>query len=321
VIAPLPPPPPAGSAPFNADNFGSSTASAHPRAPAEWIADRMDAPATSAPIADSTAHRKDPSAEEDVLVAAPLRVGGPLVARKTLLMIGGGVAVLALVLVVALSRGGSSAQQTHGRTSASGVAAGKGHAGSAATDDDDATATSMKLPSHGHGGAAIASAGTATAAGSADETAGSADTGSGSAVALAEPVKEPEAETAPAPAKHHPTLGGKQVVLEYDNPTHETPHTAAAPREDSAAVEHARASYAAGNQKLFAGDAAGAVRAYQQSLAYYPGYVAGYRGLGLAYSQEGDKTKALQAFHTYLSSVPGAKDAPLIRKRVTALSH
>ena len=63
------------------------------------------------------------------------------------------------------------------------------------------------------------------------------------------------------------------------------------------------------------------MRAYQQALAAYPGYVAGYRGLGLAYSQEGDKRKALQAFHTYLASVPGAKDVPLIRKRVTALSH
>ena len=54
------------------------------------------------------------------------------------------------------------------------------------------------------------------------------------------------------------TLGGKQVVLEYDTPTHEAPKAAAAPKEDSAAVAKARAAYAAGNQKLFDGDAAGA---------------------------------------------------------------
>ena len=121
--------------------------------------------------------------------------------------------------------------------------------------------------------------------------------------------------------QHHPTIGGKKVVLEYDTPTHEAPKATPAPAEDAAAVARARASYAAGNKRLFAGDAAGAVHAYQQALAAYPGYVAGYRGLGLAYTQQGDKAKALQAFHTYLSSVPGAKDAPLIKKRVTALSH
>ena len=104
-------------------------------------------------------------------------------------------------------------------------------------------------------------------------------------------------------------------------PTHEAPKAALTPAEDSASVARARASYVAGNKRLFTGDAAGAVRAYDQALAAYPGYVAGYRGLGLAYAQEDDKAKALRAFRTYLASVPGAKDAGLIRKRVKALSH
>ena len=147
-----------------------------------------------------------------------------------------------------------------------------------------------------------------------------ADTGSGSVVPVAPRVETP-AETPAAPAepapKKHPTLGGKKVVLEYDTPTHETPKsTAAAPEEDSA-VAKARAAYAAGNKRLFAGDPEGAVKAYQQALADYPGYVASYRGLGLAYTQTGDKLKAMSAFHLYLSAVPGAKDAPLIKKRLT----
>ena len=80
------------------------------------------------------------------------------------------------------------------------------------------------------------------------------------------------AAVAPAapPPKHHPTIGGKKVVLEYDTPTHEAPKAATAPEEDAAAVARARASYAAGNKRLFAGDAAGAVHAYQQALAAYP---------------------------------------------------
>ena len=239
-------------------------------------------------------------------------------------MIGGGVAVLAIIIVVAATRGGSSKQQANGgRTSANALANGHHGAGSSAGGDDGHDSTSMKLPSHGGaaGTAAGGVAGTATAIGSDEPTTGSDEAGSGSAVATAEPPKDEGSDAAPAAPKHHPTLGGKQVVLEYDTPTHEAPKAAPAPKEDSAAVEKARAAYATGNQKLFAGDAAGAVRAYQQSLAYYPGYVAGYRGLGLAYAQAGDKAKALQAFRTYLSSVPGARDAPLIRKREATLSR
>lgn len=114
-------------------------------------------------------------------------------------------------------------------------------------------------------------------------------------------------------------LGGKQVVLEYDQQARDNKPVATAPKSDQGAIQKARAAYATGNQRLFAGDSAGAITFYKQSIAHYPGYVAGYRGLGLAYAQRGDKAKALQALRTYLSSVPGAKDAPLIRKRVSTL--
>ncbi len=63
----------------------------------------------------------------------------------------------------------------------------------------------------------------------------------------------------------------------------------------------------------------GAIRLYQQSLGAYPAYVAAYRGLGLAYAQQGNRPQAVKAFRTYLGAVPRAKDAALIRKRMTSL--
>ena len=114
-------------------------------------------------------------------------------------------------------------------------------------------------------------------------------------------------------------LGGKQVVLEYDTQARESKPVASAPKSDQAAIQKARSAYASGNQRLFAGDPSGAIKFYRQSLGFYPGYVAGYRGLGLAYAQQGDKPKALQALRMYVSSVPTAKDAPLIRKRISSL--
>lgn len=83
----------------------------------------------------------------------------------------------------------------------------------------------------------------------------------------------------------------------------------------------ARAAYAEGNQRLFSGDPAGAIGAYHRALVDYPSYVAGYRGLGLAYAQQGDKARALDAFRTYLRLVPRAKDVPLIKKRIALLQR
>jgi hypothetical protein len=134
------------------------------------------------------------------------------------------------------------------------------------------------------------------------------------------PVHTGTPGTKPVGPKKGPTIGGKQVVLEYDsqaNAAKAGPNNA--PQADQAAVAKARQSYAAGNQRLFAGDADGAIRNYKQALSYYPAYVAGYRGLGLAYAQQGDKPAALKALHTYLSSVPSAKDAVIIKKRIATL--
>lgn len=153
-----------------------------------------------------------------------------------------------------------------------------------------------------------------------------AETGS----AAAPPPTNPTPPTPPAksktgkrPASSGSTLGGKQVVLEDDNQARDAkvPAPTNLAKSDQNAITKARSAYTSGNQRLFAGDPEGAIKFYRQALAYYPAYVAGYRGLGLAYAQQGNKAQALQAFKTYVSSVPNAKDAALIRKRIASLSH
>ena len=62
-----------------------------------------------------------------------------------------------------------------------------------------------------------------------------------------------------------------------------------------------------------------AIDLYRESLKIYPGYVAGYRGLGLAYEEAGRKDDALIAFHTYVRTVPNAVDAAIIRRRIEHL--
>ena len=49
------------------------------------------------------------------------------------------------------------------------------------------------------------------------------------------------------------------------------------------------------------------------------GSSSGYRGLGLAYAQQGDTKNAIAAFKKYLQMSPSAKDAGLIKKRISAL--
>ena len=108
-------------------------------------------------------------------------------------------------------------------------------------------------------------------------------------------------------------------MLEYDTQARDAKPVPNAPKDDQALINKARTSYAAGNTRLFAGDADGAIRNYKQALGYYPAYVAAYRGLGLAYAQKRDNAAAVKALRTYVSAVPGAKDAALIRKRIQML--
>ena len=139
------------------------------------------------------------------------------------------------------------------------------------------------------------------------------------------PVEADASDTTPKPppAPHRPaTLGGKPVVVEYDNSaTHHAEAAAPTRAEDEAAVGKARAMYNEGNQRLFAGDANGAVQAYRGALDAFPGYVAGYRGLGLAYMELGNNPEAVKALQTYVRAAPTAKDVALVKKRIAHLDH
>jgi hypothetical protein len=139
-----------------------------------------------------------------------------------------------------------------------------------------------------------------------------------------EPVAAANPETPPEPRRRGKMLGGKNVVLEYDpKPTAPEPPPATAPvpqGEDPGTVARARDAYHRGNQKLFSGDTEGALALYRESLRIYPGYVAGYRGLGLAFAEQGNVPDAMTAFKKYVTTVPNARDVPLIKKRMEKLT-
>jgi hypothetical protein len=83
----------------------------------------------------------------------------------------------------------------------------------------------------------------------------------------------------------------------------------------------ARATYQRGNALLFAGDAAGAVAAYRKAVELAPADPIGYRGLGLAYEQQGETTAAIRALKKYLKLAPGAADREIISRRIVRLGH
>jgi tetratricopeptide (TPR) repeat protein len=111
-------------------------------------------------------------------------------------------------------------------------------------------------------------------------------------------------------------------VLEYDNAATHTAEAAKPPTpEDAPAIAKARVEYNAGNQRLFDGDTGGAIAEYRAALQRFGGYVAGYRGLGLAYMEAGNNAEAIKALQTYVRAAPNAKDVPLIKKRIARLQH
>jgi hypothetical protein len=261
--------------------------------------------------------------EADAVIARPPIARGALVGtvvaflrERRNLAIAAGAAVLLIVIIGFAASGGSSRTSAKQSTSSDKSPVAKA--------DTNEPAPAPEPPANEESTASTTA--TATGSDATDETAtGSADeTATGSAdETTTEPAAEPaSAEPASRPTRHAaPTIRGKRIVLEYDSQAREAKPIVNAPKNDQAAIGRARTSYAAGNTRLFAGDADGAIRNYRQALAYYPGYIAGYRGLGLAYAQKGDKTNAIRALRTYLSAVPRAKDAPLIRKRIQMLSR
>ena len=146
------------------------------------------------------------------------------------------------------------------------------------------------------------------------------------------PAETPRAVAAVTPKRGYsgetPRAGGsrgnRKVVLEYDPKPNqkETPQMGPVPAgADPHLLEKARDSYHRGNWSLFIGNSNAALDAYRETLKIYPGYIAGYRGLGLAYEELGKKKEALDALRTYVRSVPAAHDIPLIKRRIDRLER
>ena len=260
--------------------------------------------------------------------------------------IGAGAAAVATIIVVAVAfsggGGGDETKDAKPRVSASGQPAAPSAAAasdtSAAPEQPAKTAREGATPPNADGKGKVAAA---TARGGDDRgdiegdpesdpidpalTTPDDTAANEPVVAAAPPVTKPQVRPRAAP-----TLGGKRVVLEYDTGPAAPRGAAKVPakqkivgvaKDDTAAVGAARITYFSANRRLYAGDADGAIRLYRQALGMYPGYVAGYRGLGLAYAQKGDRANALRAFRTYIGAVPNAKDVPLVRKRIAALQR
>jgi Flp pilus assembly protein TadD len=131
--------------------------------------------------------------------------------------------------------------------------------------------------------------------------------------AASSPISTQPTAKKPVVAKRRISRGKKPVIVDYDKKPDPTP-------EQDEALSRARADYATGNHHLFAGETDAAIVAYRKALEAYPNYVAGYRGLGLAYAQQGNRASALLAFKTYVKLAPAAKDVALINKRIANLS-
>ena len=125
-----------------------------------------------------------------------------------------------------------------------------------------------------------------------------------------------------APHAGHAAKRPRKLVVDYTARPNETPPPSLVVQTaEDPAIGQARGAYTTGNQRLFVGDLDGAVRAYREALELYPGYVGGYRGLGLAYEELGDTASALAAFRAYVAAVPTARDIALIKKRIAHLQR
>jgi tetratricopeptide (TPR) repeat protein len=145
-------------------------------------------------------------------------------------------------------------------------------------------------------------------------------------VPMAPPVVDRQPGWSDEPAAAVPRPAGKtrthKLVIDYTaRPNEPAPPSLVAQVEEDPAIGQARSAYTTGNQRLFVGDLDGAIRAYREALELYPGYVGGYRGLGLAYEELGDKANALAALRAYVAAVPNARDVALIKKRIGRLQR
>jgi tetratricopeptide (TPR) repeat protein len=81
-----------------------------------------------------------------------------------------------------------------------------------------------------------------------------------------------------------------------------------------------RAAYREGNERLFSGNVAAAIKAYEEAIHLNPKDPAGYRGLGLAYAQQGKRSEAVRYLRAYLRRAPDAADRAIIGNRIALIT-
>jgi hypothetical protein len=113
-------------------------------------------------------------------------------------------------------------------------------------------------------------------------------------------------------AHHRREPRGRKVALQAP----------AAKRSPPPPPEHAdpRPPYERGNALLFAGDGKGAISAYREAVKSAPSDPIGFRGLGLAYEQQGETASAIRALRRYLKLAPNAADREIISRRIDRLA-
>jgi tetratricopeptide (TPR) repeat protein len=134
--------------------------------------------------------------------------------------------------------------------------------------------------------------------------------------AEAEPAAE---ESSTSRHHHHHHHHARQAAVAVKEPAAKP-----APKPVAATpAEHGdpRPHYERGNALLFAGDSKAAIGAYREAIRTAPNDPSAYRGLGLAYEQQGDTTAAARALRRYLKLSPDAADRDMVSKRIDRLSH
>jgi tetratricopeptide (TPR) repeat protein len=138
--------------------------------------------------------------------------------------------------------------------------------------------------------------------------------------------KAPRGKKARLAAKHAAKArgkGGKHVALAAHPSRRRGAVRAGAASDDGSGLDatgRGREAYKRGNERLFSGDAAGAAEAYEEAIHSNPKDPSGYRGLGLAFAQQGKKAEAVRYLKAYLRrGARDAEDRKLISERIQLL--
>ena len=134
---------------------------------------------------------------------------------------------------------------------------------------------------------------------------------------------EPKAKAVAKHATRHASASPKRGAAHHRTVARagdaERSGASAAPADDSDKMARAREAYREGNERLFHGDAAGAITSYEEMMRLNPKDPGGYRGMGLASAQLGKRTDAVRYLRAYLKHAPNADDRGIIISRISLL--